>query len=341
MTGKREIWVDNVKVLACVLVVLGHFFQSMIKSAILPVSEVYLWFNQMIYYFHVSLFFICSGYLYQKYSKVENFQDWKCNIMKKALALGVPYFAFSTVTWFLKTIFSGAVNDKVGGILEALFLEPISPYWYLYCLFFIFLITPTFKNRKMAVGGIIVAFAFKALSIAGLSISVYAVATLLENEIWFVLGMCLCITGYQDRVAGKAGIGGAAAGILFIGLSVWVYRLHVNSASIKLILGLLACTSVIVLFIVWFKKGIQNQVFGFWAKYTMPVFVMHTIFAAAVRSMLLKIGIEESVIHVAVGIVVSFGGPILAAKIMEKVSWLDFFLYPNKYVNINRKDISD
>lgn len=26
---QREIWVDNVKVIACILMVLGHFFQSM------------------------------------------------------------------------------------------------------------------------------------------------------------------------------------------------------------------------------------------------------------------------------------------------------------------------
>lgn len=32
----REKWLDNVKVIACILVVLGHFFQSMTKANILP-----------------------------------------------------------------------------------------------------------------------------------------------------------------------------------------------------------------------------------------------------------------------------------------------------------------
>lgn len=32
----REKWVDDVKVIACILVVLGHFFQSMTKANILP-----------------------------------------------------------------------------------------------------------------------------------------------------------------------------------------------------------------------------------------------------------------------------------------------------------------
>ena len=65
----REKWVDDVKVIACILVVVGHFFMSMVQSGILPDSNLHEWFITTIYYFHVPLFFICSGYLYQKYSK--------------------------------------------------------------------------------------------------------------------------------------------------------------------------------------------------------------------------------------------------------------------------------
>ena len=45
----REKWVDDVKVIACILVVLGHFFQSMTKSNILPENGLYQWFNTTIY----------------------------------------------------------------------------------------------------------------------------------------------------------------------------------------------------------------------------------------------------------------------------------------------------
>ena len=41
----REKWVDDVKVIACILVVLGHFFQSMTKANILPENDLYQWFN--------------------------------------------------------------------------------------------------------------------------------------------------------------------------------------------------------------------------------------------------------------------------------------------------------
>lgn len=165
----REKWVDDVKVIACILVVLGHFFQSMTKASILPASDLYKWFNTTIYYFHVSLFFICSGYLYQKYSKVNSVGSWCKNVTKKALALGVPYATFTTATWVLKKVFSSSVNNQIGGLGDTLIFHPASPYWYLYALFFIFLLTPTFKSVKMAVGGLVVAIAMKtiALSVGG------------------------------------------------------------------------------------------------------------------------------------------------------------------------------
>lgn len=46
----REKWVDDVKVIACILVVLGHFFQSMTKANILPENDLYKWFNMTIYF---------------------------------------------------------------------------------------------------------------------------------------------------------------------------------------------------------------------------------------------------------------------------------------------------
>ncbi len=172
MSGKtavrtREKWVDDIKVIACILVVLGHFFQSMTKANILPENDLYGWFNTTIYYFHVSLFFICSGYLYQKYSRVNSVGNWVKNVLKKALALGVPYATFTTATWILKKVFSNSVNDQIGGLGDTMFLHPTAPYWYLYALFFIFLVTPTFSGVKVAAVGMILALAAKVLILTG------------------------------------------------------------------------------------------------------------------------------------------------------------------------------
>ena len=163
----REKWVDDVKVIACILVVVGHFFQSMTKANILPENDLYKWFNTTIYYFHVPLFFICSGYLYQKYSKINSVDSWRKNVAKKALALSVPYATFTTAVWVLKKVFSSSVNDQIGGLGDTLFFHPTAPYWYLYALFFIFLVTPTFGSVKAATVGLIVAIVAKGLILTG------------------------------------------------------------------------------------------------------------------------------------------------------------------------------
>ena len=329
----REKWVDDVKVIACILVVLGHFFQSMTKANILPENDLYKWFNTTIYYFHVPLFFICSGYLYQKYSRVNSVGSWRRNVAKKILALGVPYVTFSTATWVLKKVFSSSVNDQIGGLGDTLLFHPASPYWYLYALFFIFILTPTFKSVKMAVGGLVVAIAMKTIVLSGGwgggVYGVYAVSTVLSNEIWFVLGMSVC--AFNVQLKGRK-VQGTICGLLFMILSVVVYKAEISGGVIPFAMGLLACVAVILM-----VAGGERR-FGrgmdFLAKYTMPIFLMHTLFAAPMRSVLLKLGIGSSVIHVVLGLGISFVGPIIATWIMKKTKWLEFFLYPNKFVKI-------
>ena len=103
---EKYVWVDRVKLLACLLVVLGHFLSGLILADIIENNVFFVWFSKTIYYFHVPLFFICSGYLYQNSSKVTNFKEWKKNVSKKLMALGIPYVIFSTVTVLMKTIAS-------------------------------------------------------------------------------------------------------------------------------------------------------------------------------------------------------------------------------------------
>ena len=74
---KQYIWIDRIKLLACLLVVAGHFFTSMVLCNIMETNIFLEWFLKTIYYFHVPLFFICSGYLYQNGCKITNLKEWK------------------------------------------------------------------------------------------------------------------------------------------------------------------------------------------------------------------------------------------------------------------------
>lgn len=123
--------------------------------------------------------------------------------------------------------------------------------------------------------------------------------------------------------------------MLFIILSIMVYTAEISSSAVSFVMGLLACGAVIMMvasFEEKFSRGME-----FIAKYTMPIFLMHTLFAAPMRSILMKIGIENAVIHVVLGLGISFAGPIMAAWIMKKTKWLEFFLFSNKFLRKERQ----
>ena len=104
--SKRIIWIDNVKVIAMILVALCHFSQSMAEASIVAKSAGLVFFNEFCYLFHIQLFFICSGFLFQKYTSYNSPKDYATNILKKLIAFGIPYLFFVSVSHVFKTIFS-------------------------------------------------------------------------------------------------------------------------------------------------------------------------------------------------------------------------------------------
>lgn len=333
MNGKREIWVDDVKTFACILVVLGHFYQSVVKSSIVPDSSFYGWFIDTIYLFHVQLFFFCSGYLYQKYSEVRSVKAWGTNVWKKFVVLGVPYFVFTFATWLLKKLFEGSVNNKVGSIADSLFVEPIAPYWYLYVLFFLFVLTITLRKKTEVYVLLLIALVLKVIPLFGVKTGIYLVGKIMANWIWFALGMAVAfgVVKFSKMYLG------ILSALLFVAGSVVCHIYREHTMAIDFILGLLAVFATICIATVISEKR-EKPVFKFLSKYTMPIFLMHTLFAAPVRSVLLKIGVKNAIIHVVVGLIISFVGPIIAMVIMEKLKPLDFIVYPGRYLKKEKRN---
>ena len=92
---------------------------------------------------------------------------------------------------------------------------------------------------------------------------------------------------------------GEICGVLFLVLSIVAYTEDIHKSELSFSLGLLACISILLI-VADFEAGLGKWTI-FLAKYTMPIFLMHTLFAAPMRSVLLKVGIENAVIHVVLG----------------------------------------
>ena len=79
-----------------------------------------------------------------------------------------------------------------------------------------------------------------------------------------------------------------------------MYMANIQNSAVYFALGLMACAAVILL-VAGFEER-SGKMMGFLAKYTMPIFLMHTLFAAPLRSVLLKIGVTNAAIHVVLGL---------------------------------------
>lgn len=327
--NKRVIWIDNVKVIAMILVVLCHFSQSMAESALISKSSALVFVNEFCYLFHIQLFFICSGWLFQKYTSYTLLGDYAKNISKKLIALGVPYLFFVLLSHLFKTLFSSYVNNQSGNLLKELFVSPMPPYWFLYVLFLIFLITPAVKTKTQScvLLGVSVAACVAINILNGRFDIIYAVEHTLTYWIWFAFGAFIAKVEPKKLSNPYSIILFAAA----FAAEIFNFKyLNGDNFLVNLAISFLACGGILG-FMSWvYRANKQTPIMKFFAKYTMPIFLMHTIFAAGIRSVLFKLGITNSAIHIVLGLIITFIGPIIATVLMEKLH-LDFLLYPLKY----------
>lgn len=339
--SKRYLWVDNLKMLACLLVVIGHLYMSMVAGGWISENNIlYCWPIQTVYTFHVPLFFVCSGFLYQATAPNEwNIKKHIGNIKKKAIALGVPYVTFSAITLLLKNVFSAEVNNAAPSFGKTLLIEPIAPYWYLYTLFLLFcLIPPAVGKRKknMLVSVVIVACFIKVIYVGWLADKSIPdlVAKVMASAIWFCMGMLIAEVQFEKSKV----VDGIAAGIMMLAciLSYFVYGTPTDNIKAQFFF---ACIFVFVITYYFQSKEHYNAdgLVNHSVKYFMPVYVLHTIVAASVRTVLLKIGISSGILHFMIGLCVSVFVPVIIYMIAEKRWWLLFWFEPIRAIKQRKR----
>ena len=119
----KKKWVDVLKGLGIILVVVGHNFGGLTK--------------QIIFLFHMPLFFFLSGYLFKKNDNITDF------IKNKAIHFIIPYFIFLVLIYFPFTIQNQNNNTSKEWFIY--FIKPIiggqalsnstGVFWFITCLF--------------------------------------------------------------------------------------------------------------------------------------------------------------------------------------------------------------
>lgn len=197
MKSENIQWVRLVKGLAVLLVVIGHSIIPNIRSDSIIFKNIW----DFIYIFHMPIFFILSGYLYQiKYSKYHK-QGSQKFIKSKFTSLMLPYFSYSIISYIginicfhinkLATLLTKAgysSSSPLDSFYQIITYEGSMDkhLWFLYSLFIIFLINYLTKKLLQKKTGI---FILSILWIVSFYIDTpYVIYKVLNNLIYFSLG---------------------------------------------------------------------------------------------------------------------------------------------------------
>lgn len=348
----RYAYIDNMKFAACVLVAAGHFFMSLTANGLMPASKAYYYILQTVYTFHVPVFFVCSGFLYQTSNRVHGVKAWRQSVLRKLLDLGVPYVLFTTVTVLLKHLFEDSVTSKAGDLVSTLFLYPTAPYWYLYVLFFLFLMVPCMKSKQRAGILLLISLLLKlgiiALNHAGINpeqwmlqhagriayVAVHIFLYAAKRLIWFAIGIYLAFM--EEEKIKK--YGKLAAPLLLMAaaaVSAFTFQTTGYTAIWQLVVGILFVCFITVAAITFTPRRLSSIALRC-SELFMPVFVLHTIYSAGIRIALLKIGVTSLPLHLLGGVLGSFILPVVTYSICQKLTPLLFVFYPTKTIKLMR-----
>lgn len=348
MNRKRELWVDYAKAFACILVVLGHLLQGLNKANIEWNNILYKYIDNFIYIFHMPLFMCLSGYLYKRYTIINSKKEYIQFVKKKLINLGIPYIVFYLVYVLINMIFANSVNSKKGinDILN-IFTKPIPPFWFLYALLFIFLITPIlekiFKQNKKIIMGIAIVLHITNIYI---KTNIYVIDIVSQYLVYFYFGAIL-IDRIKESYKNKNVLINAIFFVL-LGLTYcYILQNKIIENSIIAIFKFSLAIWGIVINVRIFKNSVETikkyKVINKISKYTFPIYLMHTIFSAGIRIVLLKIGINNFYIQFIFGFIFGIICPIIVANILENLKYGNIILYPiktlrelrNNYENCN------
>ncbi len=130
----RLAWLDYAKAIGIILVVFGHASRSIGRTNGLVWSETLQTLDDVIYAFHMPLFFLIAGFA----AGLQRAQDSSSFLKSLFWGVAVPYFVWSAVWIGLKVALPDAANVPLDiSALGKILWQPVEHFWFLYHLFFI------------------------------------------------------------------------------------------------------------------------------------------------------------------------------------------------------------
>lgn len=333
MSKKLE-WLECIRGGAILLVVLGHLTLIGGQGA----------YSDVIYTFHMPLFFALSGFLYG-YHELRCFQSPGKFLRKKLIALGIPYLIFSVFYIFFDLALQKFVQTNTVITLKdavALLWNPVAHYWFLWVLLLYFAVVACCgnTNRKLQI-----------LTLVGFAV------TLLENTLmqgmrsayhhglayfFYFAAAGLIGTAFAEKGIKEIAPSIATGALLLVSGTAFVLLIWQNEtlentairATLLRILGIVAFSTGVIFVsgVPLFKKTLMKIGRDSWY-----IYLLHSYFLCAARLGLKHVfPLGCPVAEIVVGMAFSVIGCMVVGWISRQNRWLDGMFYP-RHLHPNKK----
>lgn len=244
MKDKRIEWIDWLKGICIIFIVIGHVIRGFLSAGMYN-KDLLNYIDYTIYSFHMPLMFFLSGTLYGK-SRDKNLENWKEFIFNKIIKLYIPYVIFSCIMFVFKLIFSSNINSSVSiKDFFVIFIKPFDIYWFLIALLIIFIIYSFMDYKKLNKKYII------GFGILSLIISFY-IEKYYPNEYYFKTIFYYAGLGFYfylgniltDKIIPKKML--IPSIFLYVILNIINYKFNLQSITIEIILALSMMTFLLI-----------------------------------------------------------------------------------------------
>ncbi|MCH4102299.1 MAG: hypothetical protein LKF17_06665 [Pediococcus acidilactici] len=225
-------------------------------------------------------------------------------------------------------------------MLINIYKQPIDHLWFIYALFGIFLyigfLSIYIKNVDVLLLVSLVGYILVNIHTS----DIFFIQRVLTWAPVFVLGLKLRNINLSKKIA-------LVSFLFYIAyLIYWEFTNSTTQISYNHpgVWGIIFPFTIIAAFSFFSRIRENNAFFNYFVKYgkiSLSIYMLHEPIASVVRIVMLKVGITNFYIQWFVGIIFAWYLSIIIYNLMHRISFLDFFLYPLKYIRKQPKLIKE
>ena len=320
MVNNRTDWIDIAKALGIVLVVYGHVARGLVSSGIDTPMQFYLAMDQVIYSFHMPLFFFLSGIFFVQ---TLNHKGAGKLVLGKVDTLLYPYVVWSLIQGGIEVFLSQHSNGSVtSGDVLALWWQPRAQFWFLYALFFVFAFASLVYWASSTRRHTLIFAASIALYLFPPPFTHYIIPNFIVGHlVFFCLGIVFTSHMKIQWFASWTALIALTATFL---IAQWFFHGVLTMQLSEKSPALLALTVISIFFVVSLAAHLAKKDLKFLTSIgmaSMGIYLMHILAGSGTRVVLMKIlHIDSFTVHLITGCVVGILAPLLAVAIIRTLN---------------------